>query len=107
MRVFAFEASVEITGTTTIRPLHLLGLELLDEPQRGDLALVLVAVVAARDEHRRAVAVRDRRDRDEAVGPAAGVRDLRVLQAPDLLAGRGEVDRAGDGRLDHGSRAPS
>ena len=49
-----------------------------------------------RDEHRRPVAVRDRRDRDEAVGPAAGVRDLRELQPADLLAGRGEVDRAGD-----------
>ena len=78
----------------------------VDEPQRRDLPLVLVAVVAARDEHGGAVAVRDRRDRDEAVRPAAGVRDLRVLEAPDLLAGRREVDRAGDRRLRH-TRAAS
>jgi hypothetical protein len=96
MRVFAFEAAVEITGTTTMRRV-----DLLDEPHRRDLALVLVAVVAARDEDRGAVAVRDRRDRDEAVRPAAGVRDFRVLQTPDLLPGRGQVDRRGDGRFRH------
>src|SRR5581483_5764446 len=77
----------------------LLRLELAHEPQRRDLALVLVAVVPARHEHGRAVAVADRRDRDEAVRPAARVRDLRELEASDVLARRGEVDRAGDRRL--------
>src|SRR5947207_3040465 len=75
---------------------HLLRLELLDQPQRGDLALVLVAVVAGEHEHGRPGAARDTRDRDEAARPAARVRDPRQLQPADLLARRGEVDRAGD-----------
>ncbi len=75
----------------------LLGLQLLEQAQRGDLALVLVAVVPGEHEHGRPVAVRDRRDVDERARPAGRVRDLREREVPDLLAGSGEVDRAGDG----------
>ena len=78
-------------------PRDLLRLELLDQAQRRDLALVLVAVVAGQDEHVRPLAVRDRRDRDEGARPATGVRDLRELQPAELLARSREVDRAGDG----------
>ena len=78
------------------RPGDLLRLQLLEQPQRRDLALVLVAVVAGEHEHGRPLAVRDRGDRDEGARPAAGVRDLRERELADLLAGRGEVDRAGD-----------
>ena len=95
-RVFAFDAPGESTGITITRPETCSGCELLEQPQRGDLALVLVAVVSGEDEHGRPLAVRDRRDVDERARPAGGVRDLREREVPDLLAGRGEVDRAGD-----------
>ena len=75
----------------------LLGLQLLEQPQRGDLALVLVAVVPGEHEDGRPLAVRDRPDVDERARPARRVRDLREREVPDLLAGGGEVDRAGDG----------
>ena len=89
-------------------PRDLLGLQLLDQPQRRDLALVLVAVVPGEDEHVRPVAVRDRRDRDEGARPAAGVRDLRELEPAELLARSREVDRAGDlgGRVTRVRPAP-
>ena len=96
LRVFAFEAAGERTGTTIDAAVHLLRLQLLQQPHRRDLALVLVAVVAGEDEHRRAVAVRDRGDVDERARPAGGVRDPREREVPDLLARRREVDRAGD-----------
>ena len=44
---------------------------------------------------------RDRGDVDERARPAGGVRDLREREVPDLLAGRGEVDAAGDRRVGH------
>ncbi len=81
----------------------LLGAELVDEAQEGDLTLVLVSVVSGGDEHGRPVAVPDRRDRDERVGPTGGVRDLRKLQPPDVLPGCEQIDRARHGRLGHAS----
>src|SRR5262249_44572863 len=65
------------------------------EPEDGDLALVLVAVGAARDEHRRAVAVRDRHDRDR--DEPSVRRASRKAELAGLLAARRQVDRAGDG----------
>src|SRR4029078_5512625 len=79
-----------------------LRMELLQEPQRRDLALVLVAVVAGEDEHRWPVAVRHLCAVDERARPTRGVRDLRELEVADLLPAACEVDRAGDGRVDHG-----
>ena len=85
-------------------PGHVLRLGLAREPQRRDLALGLVAVDAAEHEHRRAVAAVDRHDRDEEVRPSARVRRARHLQPAELLAGRGEVERAVDGAVRHGAR---
>ncbi len=78
-----------------------LRLEPLEQAHRGDLALVLVAVVAGEHEDRRPVAVRDLPDVDERARPAGGVVDLREGEVADLLARRGEVDRAADRRVGH------
>ena len=83
LRVFAFEAAGERTGMMITRPEHLLGLQLLQQAQRRDLALVLVAVVPAEHEHGRPVAVPDRGDVDVRARPAGGVRDLREREMPD------------------------
>ncbi len=80
-------------------PRHLRRVDLGEEPAGGDLALVLVAVGAGRDEHRRAGAVRDRRDRDRDVPVVRPCR--RQPELADLLAAVGrEVDRARD-RMAH------
>ena len=103
-RVFACEASSEAHGITISRPCDVVGIGLAREAQRGHLPLGLVAVHAAEDEHGRPVAAVDGHDRDEKVRPAARVRRPRHLEAPELLAGCFEVERAVHGRVGHGAR---
>src|SRR5699024_1121295 len=66
------------------------------EVQRGDLTLVLVAVIAAEHQHRGAIPSGQAAGAHPQAGPAAGVRRARNPEVADLLAGALEVEIGGD-----------
>jgi hypothetical protein len=70
----------------------LAGIEVADQLGDDDRPLIFVAMIAAFEDHRRAAAVPDHRDRDPGGAPGILVRRVRDHDEAGLLAGTVEVD---------------